>query len=121
MLDAMTEHWERAGDCDRLHIERFQPIIGQGDGEHGEGGTIRFLDERRRGAQRRHASRSSSPARRPARRCPTAAGWASATPASGKLCSGKIRDLRTGEVSGCAGEIVRTCVNAPEGPIEIAL
>ena len=42
MLDAMTEHWERAGDCDRLHVERFQPIIGQGDGELGEGGTIRF-------------------------------------------------------------------------------
>jgi hypothetical protein len=39
----------------------------------------------------------------------------------GKLCSGKIRDLRTGEVSGSAGELVRTCVNAPEGPIEIAL
>ena len=39
----------------------------------------------------------------------------------GKLCSGKIRDLRTGEVSGSEGEIVRTCVNAPEGPIEIAL
>ena len=43
MLDAMTEHWERSGDCERLHLERFQPIIGQGDGEHGEGGTIRFL------------------------------------------------------------------------------
>jgi len=42
MLDAMTEHWERTGDCDRLHLERFQPIIGQGDGELGEGGTIRF-------------------------------------------------------------------------------
>ena len=39
----------------------------------------------------------------------------------GKLCSGKIRDLRTGEVSGSEGEIVRTCVNAPEGPVEIAL
>ena len=39
----------------------------------------------------------------------------------GKLCAGKIRDLRTGEVSGSVGEIVRTCVNAPEGPIEIAL
>ena len=39
----------------------------------------------------------------------------------GKLCAGRIRDLRTGEVSGSVGEIVRTCVNAPEGPIEIAL
>ena len=38
----MEEHWERDGDCDRLHMERFQPIIGKGDAEHGEGGTIRF-------------------------------------------------------------------------------
>ena len=39
----------------------------------------------------------------------------------GKLCSGKVRDLRTGKVSGSEGEMVRTCVNAPEGPVEIAL
>ena len=39
----------------------------------------------------------------------------------GKLCSGQVRDLRTGKVSGSAGEMVRTCVNAPEGPVEIAL
>src|SRR5436309_2294160 len=44
MLDAMSEHWEKDGDCDRLHMERFQPIIGEGDGELGEGGTIKFLD-----------------------------------------------------------------------------
>ena len=39
----------------------------------------------------------------------------------GRLCSGQVRDLRTGKVSGAAGEVVRTCVNAPEGPVEIAL
>ena len=39
----------------------------------------------------------------------------------GRLCSGKIRDLRTGEVHGQDGEMVRTCVNAPEGAIEIEL
>ena len=39
----------------------------------------------------------------------------------GKLCSGEVRDLRTGEVHGSEGEMIRTCVNAPEGPIEIAL
>ena len=40
----------------------------------------------------------------------------------GKLCSGKVRDLRTGKVSsGSEGEMIRTCVNAPEGPVEIAL
>jgi hypothetical protein len=29
--------------------------------------------------------------------------------------------MRTGEVSGSAGEMVRTCINAPEGHIEIDL
>ncbi len=39
----------------------------------------------------------------------------------GELRCGQVRDLRTGEVHGSEGEMVRTCVNAPEGPIEIAL
>ena len=40
MLDALDEHWEAHGDCDKLHMERFQPKIG--GGEEGEGGTIAF-------------------------------------------------------------------------------
>ena len=32
------------GDRDRLHMERFQPIIGSEDAEHGDGGTIRFTN-----------------------------------------------------------------------------
>ena len=42
MLDAICEHWEREGDLQLLHMERFQPIIG-GDSGEGAGGTIRFL------------------------------------------------------------------------------
>src|SRR3954454_16100689 len=40
MLDAMLEHWDANGDCDRLHMERFQPKLGFS--EEGEGGTIVF-------------------------------------------------------------------------------
>ena len=29
LLDAIEEHWERAGDPERLHMERFQPVIGE--------------------------------------------------------------------------------------------
>ena len=39
----------------------------------------------------------------------------------GKLCSGRLRDMRNGEVHGTEGEMVRTCINAPEGDIEIEL
>ena len=42
MLDAMTAYWERHGDRSRLHMERFQPVIG-GEAQGGEGGAISFL------------------------------------------------------------------------------
>jgi ferredoxin-NADP reductase len=120
MLDAMTEHWERAGDRDRLHLERFQPIIGQGDGELGDGGTISFLtsgiEAQSDGTQPILVAGEEAGAT-----LPYGCRMGICHTCVGKLCTGKIRDLRTGKVSGSAGEIVRTCVNAPEGPIEIAL
>ena len=39
----------------------------------------------------------------------------------GELRSGRVRDLRNGKVYGQEGEVIRTCINAPEGPIEIEL
>jgi len=39
----------------------------------------------------------------------------------GKLCSGRVRDLRNGKVYGQEGEMVRTCINAPEGAVEVDL
>jgi ferredoxin-NADP reductase len=120
MLDAMTEHWEREGRGDRLHLERFQPIIGQGDGELGEGGTIRFT-----ASDVEAASDGTQPilvaGEEAGATLPYGCRMGICHTCVGKLCAGKIRDLRTGEVSGSVGEIVRTCVNAPEGPIEIAL
>jgi ferredoxin len=120
MLDSLSAHWDRAGDCGRLHMERFQPIVGQGDGELGEGGTIRFT---------RSGVAASSDGTQPILVAGEEAGatlpfgcrMGICHTCVGRLCSGKVRDLRTGEVSGSAGEMVRTCVNAPEGAVEIAL
>lgn len=39
----------------------------------------------------------------------------------GELRAGRVRDLRTGRVHGDPGEVIRTCIHAPEGPIEIDL
>jgi len=39
----------------------------------------------------------------------------------GRLCSGRVRDLRNGQLYGTEGEMVRTCINAPEGAVEIDL
>jgi ferredoxin-NADP reductase len=120
MLDAMDEHWDREGDCDRLHMERFQPIVGSEDAEHGEGGTIRFID-----SDIEAESDGSQPilvaGEEAGATLPFGCRMGICHTCVGKLCTGQIRDLRTGKVTGSEGEMVRTCVNAPEGPVEIAL
>jgi stearoyl-CoA 9-desaturase NADPH oxidoreductase len=119
MLDALAAHWRAEGDPGLLAMERFQPLIGTA-GVGGEGGSVRFaksgveascdgatpilLAGEQAGAVLPHGCRMGI--------CHTCVG---------ELRCGEVRDLRTGEVHGSAGEMVRTCVNAPEGPIEIAL
>ena len=39
----------------------------------------------------------------------------------GRLRAGQVRDLRTGRVHGQPGEMLQTCINAPEGAVEIDL
>jgi ferredoxin-NADP reductase len=120
MLDALIERWEGEGDPGRLHMERFQPIIGEGDGEHGDGGTIRFT-----ASDVEAASDGSKPilvaGEDAGVTLPFGCRMGICHTCVGQLCSGQVRDLRTGKVSGSAGEMIRTCVNAPEGAVEIAL
>jgi ferredoxin-NADP reductase len=120
MLDAMSGHWERAGDRARLHMERFQPLIGASDAAHGEGGAIRF-----RGAGVRGTSDGTTPilvaGEHAGATLPFGCRMGICHTCVGRLCSGQVRDLRTGKVSGQPGEMVRTCINAPEGDVEIAL
>ncbi len=120
MLDAFAEHYESAGRQDRLHMERFQPRLGLGDGDEGEGGLIRFMKSdaeaesdgsqpilvagEQAGLELRYGCREGI--------CHTCVG---------QLRSGRVRDLRNGKVHGQEGETIRTCINAPEGPIEIEL
>ena len=117
MLDALLEHWETHGDRERVHLERFQPTAFEGGGE---GGTIRF-----RKSGREAESDGSKPilvaGEEAGLELPFGCRMGICHTCVGQLCSGRIRDLRTGEISGKDGEIVRTCINAPEGPIEINL
>jgi ferredoxin-NADP reductase len=119
MLDALIERWEADGDPERVHLERFQPIIG-GDAGDGEGGTIQFLksgiEATADGGTPMLVAGEEAGAT-----LPFGCRMGICHTCVGKLCSGKIRDLRTGDVSGQEGEMVRTCVNAPEGPVEIEL
>ena len=120
LLEAIGDFWRAEGDPARLHTERFQPDAHVGDGERGEGGTIRF---RRSGVEAR--SDGEQPilvAGEQAGAClPFGCRMGICHSCVGRLRAGQIRDLRTGRVHGQAGEVLRTCVNAPEGAVEIDL
>jgi len=119
MLEAMGERWEQDGDRELLHMERFQPVIGGEPGE-GEGGTVRFAKS---GVEARCDSGTPILAggEEAGATLPFGCRMGICHTCVGRLCKGEVRDLRTGKVHGSEGEMIRTCVNAPEGPIEIAL
>jgi ferredoxin len=101
-------------------MERFAPSAEVGDGERGEGGTIRLVTS---GVEA--VSDGSVPilaaAEEAGATLPYGCRMGICHTCVGRLCAGQVRDLRTGRVSGSAGEMIRTCVNAPEGAVEIAL
>jgi ferredoxin-NADP reductase len=120
LLAVMEQRWVRDGDRERLHIEHFQPYAELGEGQRGSGGRIHFATSgieaasdgeqpilvagEHAGAELAHGCRMGI--------CHSCIG---------RLRSGQVRDLRTGRVHGQPGEMVRICVNAPEGPLEIDL
>ena len=115
-LEDLKSYWKEQGDFDRFHHESFQPVIG-GDHGDGEGGTIRFVNSEKdvecdggttilaageeAGLDLTYGCRIGI--------CHTCVG------------TGRLRDLRNGEVSEPTGQAVRICVNTAEGDIEIEL
>ena len=120
MLDALADYWEREGDQVRLHFERFQPKLGLGEGTEGEGGTIRFLK-----SEMEAESDGKTPilvaGEEAGLELPFGCREGICHTCVGELCTGRVRDLRNGRVYGQEGEVIRTCISAPEGPIEVAL
>ncbi len=120
MLDAFTERWRSEGDCDRLHLERFQPKLGLGQAGEGEGGAIKFVMS---------GCEAESDGHKPILVAGEEAGLdlpygcreGICHTCVGELRSGRVRDLRNGKVYGQEGEMIRTCISAPEGPVEIDL
>jgi ferredoxin-NADP reductase len=119
LLDALVDHWDAEGDLEMLAMERFQPVIGRA-ANPGEGGRIVFansgIEAESDGATPILVAGEDAVAE-----LPFGCRMGICRTCIGRLCSGEVRDLRTGEVHGTEGEMVRTCVNAPEGPVEIAL
>jgi ferredoxin-NADP reductase len=120
LLEAMSARWKRDGDPERLHVEHFQPDARVGDGERGQGGTIDFCSS---GVQA--CSDGEQPiliaGEEAGVELPYGCRMGICHTCVGRLRSGRVRDLRTGLVYGQPGEMLRTCINAPEGAVEIEL
>jgi ferredoxin len=118
MLEAMSSHWSAEGVRERLRMEHFQPYVGGGGEGLGEGGKVRFrvtdfeaecdgatsilVAGEEAGGELTYGCRMGV--------CHTCIC---------RLVSGKVRDLRTGEVHGESGEMIRICIHAPEGDVEL--
>lgn len=119
LLEAFKERYESDGIAERLHTEAFQPIIG-GDGGDGAGGSVRFISSELEtecdgSTPILHAGEEAGAS------LPFGCRMGVCHTCVGRLASGQVRDLRTGEVTGAEGQMIRTCVNAAEGPVEIHL
>ena len=120
LLEVVSERYDRENLREHLHMEHFQPDTRVGDGERGGGGR-RFASARAdRGLERWRAADPRgwrAGGREPSLRLP----YGDLPHVRGAARSGQVRDLRTGRVHGQAGEMLRTCINAPEGAVEIDL
>jgi stearoyl-CoA 9-desaturase NADPH oxidoreductase len=119
MLATMSEHWSAAGLRERLRMEHFQPYVGAGGGEPvGEGGTVRFrvtdFEARCDGATSMLVAGEEAGAE-----LTYGCRMGVCHTCICKLVSGRVRDLRSGEVHGEPGEMIRICINAPEGHVEL--
>jgi ferredoxin-NADP reductase len=117
MLDALVAHWRAAGLEERLHVERFHTVL---DGGDGEGGRVAFVksgvEVEANGATPLLVAGESAGAL-----LPSGCRMGICHSCVGRLRSGQVRDLRTGEVHGEEGDIVQTCVSAAAGSVEIEL
>jgi len=119
LIDAIEDLYEAEGCADHLHTERFQPVIGIGGGGN-DGGTVHFrvsgchaecgpgtsilVGGEEAGANLQFGCRMGI--------CHTCVG---------RLEDGAVRDLRTGAIEKASGQMIRICINAPEGHVEVDL
>ena len=120
LLEALSERWRAEGEQERLHVEHFQPDARVGDGERGQGGSIHFVK-----SDIEACSDGEQPillaGEQAGAKLPYGCRMGICHSCIGRLRAGQVRDLRTGRVHGQPGEMLRTCINAPEGAIEIEL
>jgi stearoyl-CoA 9-desaturase NADPH oxidoreductase len=114
MLEEAEKQW--AGLEDRLHVERFRPVVPTA---LGEGGRVRFTRSGREtdadGVPLLVAGEEAGVV------MPSGCRMGICHSCVARLVSGRVRDLRTGQVHGDVGDLVQTCVSVATGPVEIEL
>jgi ferredoxin-NADP reductase len=121
MLSDFTALWDQHEIRELLALEHFQPFAGDGGALGlGQGGTVRFrvtdVDAACDGATPILVGGEQAGAT-----LPFGCRMGICHQCIGRLAHGRVRDLRTGALHGEAGEMIRTCINAPEGHVEIDL
>lgn len=119
LLDALTAHFADAGAAERLHLEHFRPVA-VAPGLSGDGGRVRFL-----ASDKEVETDGTTPLLVAGEQAgvllPHGCRMGICNSCIGRLRSGAVRDLRTGDVQHADDQLIRTCVSAPAGPIDIDL
>jgi ferredoxin-NADP reductase len=119
LLDALTDHWAAHGDAEQLHLERFRPVVAAA-GVTGNGGRVRFSRSGRE-IKADAATPLLVAGETAGALLPSGCRMGICRTCVGRLRAGAVRDLRTGELHETEGQLVRTCVSAAAGPVEIEL
>jgi ferredoxin-NADP reductase len=120
MLDALKAHWTEHGREEHMRLERFQPRIGGDEAEPGQGGSIyfRITDVKAECDGRTPILVGGEEA---GAKLPFGCRMGICHTCVGRLAQGSVRDLRSGEITSEEGVMIRTCINCPEGHVEIEL
>ena len=116
LLDGLQAHFAAVGASERLRVERFgTPMVAAG-----AGGRIAFTRSGRTvdadgATPLLHAGEGAGAL------LPSGCRMGNCHTCVGRLRSGRVCDLRTGEVHGTPGDMVQTCISAAAGPVEIDL
>ena len=118
LLDALSEHWISAlNQPDLLNVERFRPVVAAAIGE---GGTVRFTVSGRE-VDADGATPILVAGEQAGALLPSGCRMGICNTCVGRLVSGAVCDLRTGDIQRAEGQLVRTCCSAAAGAVEIEL
>jgi ferredoxin-NADP reductase len=118
LLDTLSAHWARYGDPEALNVERFvapTPVADTGNGGRVTFTTSGVTADAGPGVPLLAAGEAAGAL------LPNGCRMGICHTCVGRLRSGGVCDLRTGDVHDTPGQTVRTCVSGAAGDVEIEL